>query len=39
MLSLRLTLMRDVESGKVSEPACLTGLDESLNYAKTIGKQ
>jgi hypothetical protein len=42
MLCLRLTLMRDMDSGKVSEPACLIGLDEStlgMKYAKTIGKQ
>ena len=41
MLCLRLTLMRDMDSGKISEPACLIGLDEStlgMKYAKTIGK-
>jgi hypothetical protein len=41
MLCLKLTLMRDMDSGKVSEPACLIGLDEStsgMKYAKTIGK-
>lgn len=32
MLCLRLTLMRDVETGIVSEPAALVGLDpEAMN--------
>lgn len=34
--------MRDMDTGRVSEPACLIGLDEStsgMRHAKTIGKQ
>jgi hypothetical protein len=37
MLCLRLTLMRDVDTGIVSEPAALVGLDpEAMNLNRQI---
>jgi hypothetical protein len=34
MLALRLTLMRDMDTGIVSEPAAVIGLDESATQRK-----